>query len=609
MDDVSRAPRAPIEVILVGAGTRAEAWDALLERSTAARVVARVARDPAAIAGHRDVPRFGALSDAMAAFSGARVAAALPPRASLEVAMALTAAGRAGVVEAPVHAAIARVALPEAARRVEVAHGWVTLPGRAWMERALAERAAERVTIDARGLPEEAGGDAEEVLAHALAIALRLFPEARVAGATQAREASIEVTLSAAGGPVIHVRARGEGRGIEVRAEGAAFEIGWSTDHERETISVRAGVGKRQDRSRAVQAAEVRALHQLVDPEKAQGDNLIQAREVARLAGDVARALGHRPALGARPLRDAARIARARPQDLLAQLGLIGNVPEAEPAPSFVVPTPEEPLELWPFRAGKKPVAFLTALPADADRFASYFEGAHVERRERRVHVGPQDAWIDQRDLGEVRVELYISRDPALVARAVRLQTEGDPSASLRELGSLMGYPPCCVEAFAAQVDRNNNTRNRYATAARTVTAGAWPWEINNLHTMLIPCYPCSYACAAARDLASSALDAMDAAHPGARRAIGELLARPALYFDHERQMQLHGEADGDTVRYRGVSVPRGTSRDFASFAGAIGLGDELVLTDESLVVRAAGKTLFTLRRTDPGLGFVAPFG
>ena len=614
MDDLprTRAPaRAPLEVILAGTGGRARAWGALLARSTVARVVARVARDPAAVLTGLDARCFTTLEAALAAFPEARVAAALPPRAALDVARALVAAGRAGLVEAPLHlhGAIARDVLPVTAAGIQVAHGWVTLPGRAWLTRALAGRTLGGVTIEARGLPEEADGDAEEALVHALALALRLFPRARVEAATQAHEALIEVTLSTGGGPAIRVIARAEGHGLDVRAQGETFELSLHAEEDAETLSSRVGAGRRESRTRAVPTAQVRALHQLMDPAGARGDSLLHAQQVARLAGEVALALGRRPALGARPLRDAARIARARPRDLLAHLGLEGALPEAAPAPAFRLPAHAEPFELWPFRAGKKPVAFLTALPAEADRLARYFEGAHVERRERRVHVGPQDAWIDRRDLGEARVELYLSRDPALAARAAHLQTEGDPTASLHELGRLMGYPPCCVEAFAAQTDRSNNTRNRYATAARTTTAGPWPWELNNLHTMLIPCYPCGYACAAALELARSALAAMDAAHPGARSALGDLLARPALYFDHERQIVLHGTASGSTAWFTGASVPEASPPEIAALAGVIAAGDELTFTDEALVVRAAGRDILRLRRTDPGLGFLAPFG
>lgn len=613
MDEPPRARRALIEVILAGTGARGRAWGALLSRSTVAHVAAIAARDPTASEEDLalDAPRFATIAAALAAFPAARVAVALPPRAALDAALALANAGRVGLVEAPLHLAVARAALPAGAAAIGVAHGWVTLPGRAWMERALAARAAKRVTIEARGLPEEAGGDVDEVLVHALALALRLSPGARVAGARQEREARIDVTLATDDGPEIHLSARAKGHGLAVRAEGASFEIGWtwSAEDDRETLTSRVGAGRRASRDRAVATAAERALHQLVDPAAAQGDSLLHAARAARLAEDVARALGHRVAFGARSLQASARIARARPRDLLAQLGLEGDLPAAAPAPSFRVKAPPEPIELWAFRAGVKPVAFLTAHPADADRLAAFFAGAHVERRERRVEVGPQDAWIDRRDRGEERVELYIARDPADAMRAARLQAEGDPSASLRAIGALLGYPPCCVEAFAAQSDRSNNTRNRYATAARTREGAAWPWELNNLHTLLLPCYPCSYACGAARELAAGALAAMDAAHPGTRRAIGERLARPSLYFDHERQMVLHGVASGDTARFSGVSVPEGTPSDFAALAGAIGAGDELTLDDEALVVRAAGRVILRLHRTDPGLGFLAPFG
>jgi hypothetical protein len=601
--------RASIEVILAGNGERARAWGALLARSTVAQVVARVARSPVVAGADAGPPWFSRLEEALSAFPSARVALALPPRAGLEAALALAHAGRVGVVEAPLHASLARAALPAGARSVAVAHGWVTLPARTWFARALTDRSAREVTIEARGLPEEAGGETEEVLTHALALALRLFPGARVESALERHEALLELVLSTGAGPLVRVRARSDGQGLELRAVGPGFELGFRAEKDQETIASRAGASPRQERTRTVAPAAVRALHQLVDPAAAGGDTLEHAQAVARLVGEVSRALRHRFALGSRALRASARIGAARPDALLAQLGLSGAFPVATPAPTLRVHTPPEPLELWPFRAGRKPVAFLTVRPGEVESVLATFGAAHVERRERRVQIGPQDAWLDRRDLGDARVELYLSADADLAARAARLQTEGDPSASLREIGALMGYPPCCVEAFHAQTDRHNNTRNRYATAARTLGGAPWPWELSNLHTMLIPCYPCSYTCAAARDLAASALAAMESAHPGTRDALRGALARTTLYFDHERQVLLGGEARGDTVHYSSVCVPEGTAPAFAAFAGALAAGDELTLGDEALVVRSAGRELFTLRRTDPGLGFLAPFG
>jgi hypothetical protein len=623
----------------VGSGARAHAWHAWLARSTTARVVAIVARHPASVPADLEAARFATLDAALAAFPTAKVAAALPPRASLEVALALAERAREGLVEAPLHHALARLALPPAASKVQVAHGWVTLPGVGWFARTIVERAerAERAgrassgsqTLDAleiqvAGLPEEPGGDVEEALAHALALVARLSPEARVTGAVQPRESQLEIALAGPGGLAIRVIARAEGHGLELRARGPGLEVSLRVEGETETRTGRLASGRVESQPRVVPVATLRALHQLVAPERAGGDDLVAAKRVAELVAASVERRGRRPALGGRPLRDAARIARAYPSEPLARLGLRGTIALGAPAPRLRVPACEEPLELWPFRAGRKPVAFLTARPDEVERLVACFDGAHVERRERRVHVGAQDAWIDRRDLGEPRVELYVSRDPALAREAARLQTEGDPSASLAALGALMGYPACCVAAFAAQADRSNNTRNRYESAARTAAGAPWPWELANLHTMLIPCYPCSYACPAALDLARASLAEMERAHAGTVAALRTMLARPVLYFDHEHQIVLDGRtahapgATGATgamheatvlVRYDGVSVTHDASPDFAAFAGAVGDGDELQLLDDALIVRARGRELFRLARTDPALGMIAPFG
>jgi hypothetical protein len=282
---------------------------------------------------------------------------------------------------------------------------------------------------------------------------------------------------------------------------------------------------------------------------------------------------------------------------------------------------PPEPSELWAFRAGRKPVAFLTVAPADeAQALAGFLAGGpvHVERRERRVLVGAQDRWTDRRDVGEPRVELYVSRDASLAREAAALQAEGDPSGSLVALGRLMGYPDCCVAAFAAQPDRSNNSRNRYASAAGTVAAERWPWALANLHAVLAPFYPCRYDCPVALDWVEAALGAMEAAHPGTREALAAYQGRPVLYFDHDHQAILDGEAvaEGDPsgrwprlrARYVRVAVPERTGAPFAEFAGALALGDELVFDDRALQVLRAGAPLFTLARTDPALGLLAPF-
>lgn len=272
--------------------------------------------------------------------------------------------------------------------------------------------------------------------------------------------------------------------------------------------------------------------------------------------------------------RSAALLAAARdPVARLAALGLVAPAGDGglalSPPPGPRVPGP---LEAWAFRAGVKPVAFVTVAPADEAAVVAAFGAAHVERRERNVAIGPQDRWRDDRVSGAPRVELYLAHDRADAARAAALQA--DPTRNLAGLGALLGYPPCCVAAFGAQRDRANNTLNRYLAAART-PAGAtpWPWPLNELHVKLLAFYPCSYRCEAALAIATATVGALDAAHPGRAAALAAHLARRVLYLDSDHQRWLE--------------------RDEA-----------IELTDDALEIGGS-----RYDRIDPRLGFLADFG
>lgn len=598
----------PLDVVIVGAGDRARAWLHPLLRSGRLRLVASVARGSEPVAA--DVPRSPSLEEALGAYPNAAFALALPPRPGLEGALRLVAAGRSGIVEAPLHASLADARLDEGAHRVRVAHGWVTLPGLRAVQTILQRSPGGRLSIVVAGLPEDDHCDPAEGLVHALAVVRALVPQSAPSAARHAEAGGVAVELQSAGWRV-ELRTRGRGRRLEVRVEGTETAV-WSWEDDRESVLVG---GKPIAPPRVTPSAPVRALAQLL-PDARRGDGLVEAAEVLRLTRACLGLLPSRLPIGGRALRQSASIARRRPHDLLGRLGLRGELPGGGgPPPSLLrLSLPPEPFELWSFRAGIKPVAFLTVRPEEVDRTLAYFGAVHHERRERRVQVGAQDCWQDRRDEGEPRFELYIARDAELARRAAHLQAEVDPSVALRDIGALVGYPSCCVEAFAQQDDRANNSRNRYYSQARTLrpdgsTQTPWPWELNNLHTMIVPFYPCSYRCAAALTWARACLVEMARIHP---ENVGELqrtLSQPVLYFDHDHQLVLDGECAGGRVSYGAVRLPEPASPELTRLAAAIAGGNQLSLDDRELVIERSGQKLLRLLRTDPALGFIAPFG
>ena len=208
-----------------------------------------------------------------------------------------------------------------------------------------------------------------------------------------------------------------------------------------------------------------------------------------------------------------------------------------------------------------------------------------------------------------LRVELYLARDPALARRAATLQAD-DPSRHADELGALLGYPRCCVRAFAAQAGRGDNSLNRYLAAARTDAAdpAPWPWQLNELHLRLIAFYPCSYRCPAARAVADATVAAIARVHPTAPAALAAALTTTVLYLDHDHQLWLAGAEGAAAIRYRAVAAI-GTGRALPALARAFAAGDHLRVTDRQLDVLAGTRPIATLDRAVGAGGVVARFG
>lgn len=572
---------SPLSVHLVGVGERAEAWRLALVGAPRVRMVSESDGVPETL-------------------PSALIVAALGPRDGLALALALAEGGRRGLVDAPLDDRLADRELPAAAAAVKVSSGWTAAGGMSALRAKASSATAARVEV--AGLPDGVGLDLDECLWHGLALVRAIFGEVALASARASSELTLELLrpardVATAAKVELVVRLGAPRAAVSIEA-GGTFR--WSLDDAAESLEA---PGQPARRRPAVPRA-TRGLAALTE-----GSDLFEAREVARLVRAVRLRIGDGTCR--RSLAVSARRLASTPSDLSGALGLRGTLEASAPAPRIPTSHLDAPFELWGYRAGHKPVAFLTVAPDAVDRTLAFFPGAHVVRRDRRVEVGAQDAWNDLRDRGTPRVELYVSGDRALAERAAELQAGGDPTASLEELGALLGYPPCCVAAFRTLPDRANNTLHRYAAAGRT-RGSRWPAALNNLSVVVSPWYPCRYDCEASLERAEAALLALDAAMPGERARLLEVLRRPVLYFTHDHQIVLDGHAsetdEGRRVAYTNAAIPD-FAADLGDLGGAIARGDELVLGRERLVVRRQGAVIAALERTDPGLGLLAPFG
>ena len=280
-------------------------------------------------------------------------------------------------------------------------------------------------------------------------------------------------------------------------------------------------------------------------------------------------------------------------------------------------------LELMAYEHGIKPGLYLTLPRAEADAVAARFgDGHHMTRVD---YLFAHDAVTDVRRRapaapGEgTHVDLFIARDAAVVerARAIYEDPRG-PSEHLAEMGAMLGYPPCCVAAFAALPDRSNNTAIRYAAVARTRALGL-PFApvLNNLFAYVLPSFPCSYGCPHAIAQAEAVLAMLERVQPETAATLRKALARPVLFVDHARLVVLEGaRQDGDVVRYSGALGGVSPTDDRAvrdGFERAIGAmlarGNGLRVTASAVEVLRGGERAAWLPRRAPGLGVLVPFG
>jgi hypothetical protein len=314
------------------------------------------------------------------------------------------------------------------------------------------------------------------------------------------------------------------------------------------------------------------------------------------------------------------------PDDALgaAGLSLVEAAPGSREAVRGDAPTPSvEDTELLAFEAGRKPALYLT-IPRDrAGALLPRLSGFAVERLFYTLERDPARDVRQRRKVEDeeqaTHVDLFFACDADTARRCREIyQTPDGPSRHAAEMGALLGYPVCCVDAWARLASRRDNTAVRYATWVRTVAARApFDWRLNNLRFHAVPFFPCTYGCRRAIAEAEWALSALFA-EPDLLRRVERSLSMPIYYVDPARQLGFEATAASPTrVEYRtvirGLSHVEPLTRTLADgferslgplFAG----GDEISVEPLRLVIRRAGAIHAVLERTGSRLGRLFPF-
>ncbi len=539
-------------VLVVGDTKRANAWAAALRQSPAIAEVRRAAASPAAI------------KSAIAASPSTQVAIAIGGALGHWLAETASGLGATGVVSAP-----AGASLPAGFSR---APDFDAVPGVGWLAKHLS--AATELHLTLRGSADGHSEDLSEVVRLGMCVLARLGHEASVRdlffeGDSRARlqlesPPLQEVCLEAsAGGSALRIRARGLRSSVEVRVENG------------QEVRILHGRGQPKTRQLALPPAAAFALAPLIESPDPMlppvGIDEVEAR------------LHELP-----PPPSAFEFLRGSANhwpDAAGAWQVSGTLAQADAVDDLEDPAGASRLELMAFTEGQKPAVILAVPDVEAQELAHRFPHSLS-----LPHEGGK-LWLAARSEEDLH-------------QLVAMRSAPDPDAHLRAIGSLLGYPSCCVEAFSRQHDRGDDTRSRYTTALRTSPEGPWPWALNNCGVRVIPFFPCSYACAHAERDANRVLTLLEAAEPTSYQDLRKRLAAPVFFFDDDAFIRV--ERLNDTERK--VGTPKGAPAWLVELARVLACPGQLQVRPDALQILRDGSVVAEAQRNLP-LGIWMPFG
>jgi hypothetical protein len=160
-------------------------------------------------------------------------------------------------------------------------------------------------------------------------------------------------------------------------------------------------------------------------------------------------------------------------------------------------------------------------------------------------------------------VLVFAGPDPARVREAARLETACAREAGAqphRAMGELLGYPPCCTEAFAGC--GGGREPIELVAAALRATRGRPAARLNVLDLAVfhyVSWYPCAFDCALSTQYANAVAQGLRRRFPAFVRAVDAALGAHRLVLAPSVQLSVEGQWDG---RELGVRRLWPTARD-----------------------------------------------
>jgi hypothetical protein len=155
---------------------------------------------------------------------------------------------------------------------------------------------------------------------------------------------------------------------------------------------------------------------------------------------------------------------------------------------------------------------------------------------------------------------IAVAADEAALAEVLAAQralgaTRGseEQASAVRALGALMGYPACCVEAFAELGNRGDNLENERLPFLRRPEQALHPLLHRTGAVRLIAHHLCSPGCAASIERAEQVTALLAAADAEAPARLVAAMRVPSLFLDYERFASVEGAWEGDAFRVQRV--------------------------------------------------------